>query len=109
MGHVIPSIGAGYPNNLPDNLYLMADKGYPNEQPLLTPWRRQRVRGHPDRAFFNTEFSRCREEVEHSIKRMKEYKVLSTLWRHPRNLANDVMLLCANLAQRHILLTRELR
>ena len=107
--HIVPPIGQGMPLCLPANSYLFADKGYPNEEPLLTPWRRQRLVGHPDRKFFNTEMSRHRESIEHAIKRLKEYKSMSSLWRHPRDNAAQVMELCAALAQRHIMLTRALR
>lgn len=107
--HIVPPIGQGMPLPLPENSYLLADKGYPNEEPLLTPWRRQRLVGHPSRTFFNTELSRHRESIEHTIKRFKEYKAIATLWRHPRGNAVQVMELCAALAQRHIVLTRALR
>ena len=107
--HIVPQIGQGTPNPLPPNAYILADKGYPNEDPLLTPWRRQRLDGHPDRQLFNQELGRLRESVEHSIKRFKEYKIVSNLWRHERALAVRVMELCASLAQRHIVLTRVIR
>ena len=107
--HIVPPIGHNMPLSLPPNVYLMADKCYPNEEPLLTPWRRQRLRGHPERRFFNREFSRHRESVEHAIKRFKEYKAVSHLWRNERADASTVMEVCAALAQRHILLTREIR
>ena len=106
---IVPPIGANFPHSLPPNAYIMADKGYPNEEPLLTPWRRQRLIGNPERRFFNQEFSRCRESVEHSIKRFKEYKAVSNLWRHTRANAAIIMELCATLAQRHILLTQVIR
>ena len=107
--HIAPPIGPGMPNSLPDNTYILADRGYPNEEPLLTPWRRQRLNGHPDRRFFNQELASCRQIVEHSIARFKEYRIISTLYRHRREDAQRVMELCAALAERHIRLSRAIR
>ena len=107
--HVAPPIGHNLPLSLPANVYLLADKGYANEDPLITPWRRQRVRGHPQRKLFNKELARHRESIEHTIKRFKEYKAASHIWRNNRADFLMVAETCASLAQRHIALTRQIR
>ena len=36
---MMPRIGPGEELHLPHELYILADKGYPEQYPLLTPWR----------------------------------------------------------------------
>ena len=105
---MMPRIGNGEELHLPEGLYILADKGYPCEYPLLTPWRVRDVAGDQRRQLFNLELRRVRVKVEHCIRRVKEYGAVSHLWRHERWMFPIVNELCAFLAQRHITLSRVL-
>ena len=68
----------------------------------LTPWRVRQVGGNQRRELFNLELRRARVKVEHCMRRMKEYRAVSHLWRHERWMFPIVSKLCVFLAQRHI-------
>ena len=99
---MMPKIGNGEQLHLPAGLYILADKGYPCQYPLLTPWREQDIAGDERRKLFNIEFRRVRVSIEHCIRRIKEYGAVNQLWRHERWMFPIVNELCAFLAQRHI-------
>ena len=103
---MMPRIGNGEELHLPAGLYILADKGYPCEYPILTPWRAGDVRDDQRRNLFNLELRRVRVRIEHCIRRVKEYGAVSQLWRHERWMFSVVNELCAFLAQRHIDLSR---
>ena len=103
---MIPRIGDGQHLHLPAGLYILADKGYPCEYRILTPWRAADVGGDQRRHLFNLELRRVRVRIEHCIRRVKEYGAVSQIWRHERWMFPLVNELCAFLAQRHIDLSR---
>ncbi len=82
-------IGPGTDNDMPVGVVLLADKAYGHIPPLLTPFRQtqirrmNRVEQHQARRF-NRQLSKCRVLVEHTIKHMKTYQAVGSLWRHPR-------------------------
>ena len=102
---MIPRIRNGEELHLPISLYISADKGYPCEYPLLTPWRERDVAGNERRKLFNLELRQKRVKIEHCIRRNKEYGAVNQLWRHERWMFPVVNELCAFLAQRHIYLS----
>ena len=55
---MMPKIGSGEQLHLPAGLYVLADKGYPCQYPLLTPWREQDIAGDECRKLFNIELRR---------------------------------------------------
>ena len=107
--HMMPRIGPGEELHLPHELYILADKGYPEQYPLLTPWREAAIAGRQQRQLFNLELHRVRVRIEHCIRRMKEYGAVHHIWRHQRWMFPIVTELCACLAQRHILLPNTTR
>ncbi len=105
---LMPRIGPGEELHLPHGLYILADKGYPLQYPLVTPWGVADAAGNPQRELFNLELRRARVRIEHCIRRVKEYGAVQNIWRHERWMFPVVVELCAFLAQRHISLSRVL-
>lgn len=100
----IEPIGPGLALDFPVNAFLLADKGYPDVQPLLTPFRQAQIRrlGQRNRrraVRFNRELSRKRVKVEHIFKYVKDYNSVAGIWRQERWLF---------LAERHITLFEQL-
>jgi hypothetical protein len=79
---MMPRVGDGEELHLPDGLYILADKRYPCEYPILTPWRERHMAGNKRRELFNLELKRVRVRIEHCIRRIKEYGAVNQLWRH---------------------------
>ena len=87
---------------IPLGLYILADKGYPLEYSLVTPWRQPNATGPTQRQLFNFHLKSVRVGIEHCIRRVKEYGAVKNLWRHERWMFPIVVELCAFLAQSHI-------
>ena len=107
--HLMEQIGHGTDNDMPVGLVHLADKGYGDIPPLLTPFRQTQIRrmnrfDQYQAGSFNRKLSKCRVLVEHTIKHMKTYQAVGSLWRHPRWFHPVVVELCTFLAQRHIVL-----
>ena len=102
---MMPDIGNGMPLNLPLGAYIIGDGGYPNRYPVLTAFRRQNELNE-EQELFNYRLRAARVQVEHKIRRMKEYRAVASIWRHPRWFFPIVAELTAFLAQRHIMLSR---
>ena len=88
-----------------DNCFLLGDKIYPNRYPVMTPYtsaqinRKQgRMRRHG--SLFNKYIRKYRVCVEHSICKLKCYRVVSSEWRHPRPVLPKVVKICASLVCR---------
>jgi hypothetical protein len=102
-------IGPGTNCDMPPNAYLLADKEYADVHPLLTRFRAVQIRRmamHDQRRArrFNRRLSRCRVIVEHTIKHVKTYLAVGSLWRHPRWFQPVVVELASFLAQSHVVL-----
>lgn len=102
-------IGPGTHFDMPPRVVLLADKGYGDIVPLLTPFRAAQIRRmpRPDQRRarqFNRKLSKCRIIVEHTFKYVKTYQAVGSLWRHPRWFQPTVVELCTFLAQRHVVL-----
>ena len=102
-------IGPGTNFDMPPNAYLLADNGYADVHPLLTPFRAVQIRRmamHNQRSAqrFNRRLSRCRVIVEQTIKHVKTYLAVGSLWHPPRWFQPVVVELATFLAQRHIVL-----
>lgn len=77
-------IGPGTAYDMPRGTVLLADKGYGDFVPLLTPFRAAQIRRMPmhqqRRARkFNRKLSQCRVIVEHTIKYVKTYQAVGSL------------------------------
>ena len=103
--YMMPRIGPGEELHLPLGLYILADKGYLEQYPLVTPWCEAAAAGRPQRGLYNLELRRVRVKIEHCIRRIKEYGALHHIWRHERWMFPIVAELCAFLTQRHIVLS----
>lgn len=111
--NLMERIGPGTNYDMPQNVFLLADKGYADTPPLVTPFRalqiRRMARGDQRRARrFNRTIAKCRILVEHTIKHVKTYRSISSIWRHPRWFQPIVVELCTFLAQRHVVLFEEI-
>ena len=74
-------IGPGTAYDMPRGTVLLADKGYGDFVPLLTPFRAAQIRRMPmhqqRRACkFNRKLSQCHVIVEHTIKYVKTYQAV---------------------------------
>ena len=86
----------------PQKCVLLGDKIYPNAHPVITLFTQSQIRRKPDRLQrkcrkFNRTLSEYRVLVEHVIGELKCYKVIGTLWRHPRTKLKRVTEICAGL------------
>ena len=103
-------VGPGQVLDLPNGVVLLADKGYPDNVPLLTPFRQAQIRAMRNNRErrrarkFNRELARKRVRVEHIFKQIKDFKCTSSIWRHPRWLLPSVIEVCTFLTERRITL-----
>ena len=107
--NLMERIGPGTNNDMPLDVVLLADKGYGDIPPLLTPFRAAQIRRLPRHVQrmarrFNRRLSRCRIIIEHTIKHVKTYQAVGSIWRHPRWFQPIVVELCTFLAQCHVVL-----
>ena len=105
-------IGPGLALDIPPGLVLLADKGYPDNPPLLTPFRQVQIRRMNRRDArrarrFNRELSSKRVKIEHIFKNLKDFKCVTGIWRHPRWLLPTVIELCAYLTELRLRLFEE--
>lgn len=111
--NLMERVGPGTNYDMPGDVFLLADKGYADRPPLVTPFRttqiRRMARADQRRArIFNQKLSKCRIIVEHTFKHVKTYRAISTIWRHPRWFQPIVVELCTFLAQRHVVLFEQI-
>lgn len=97
-------IGPGTACDMPRGTVLLADRGYGDFVPLLTPFWAAQIRRMPMHQQwrvrkFNRKLSQCRVIVEHTIKYVKKYQAIGALWRHPRWFQPVIVELCTFLAQ----------
>jgi hypothetical protein len=88
-----------------DNLYLLADKIYPNRHPLLTPFTRPQINAGPaeqqeEMKLYNLAVSSKRVYIEHVIGHFKVFRSISSIFRHDRHTIAMHVELCVGLAQR---------
>lgn len=107
--NLMERIGPGTQNDMPADVFLLADKGYADNPPLVTSFRAAQIRrmgrlNQRQARKFNRKISECRIIVEHTIKHMKTYRAVDYIWRHPRWFQPIVVELCTFLAQRHVVL-----
>jgi hypothetical protein len=103
----LPNIGPGEDLCFPDNCCILGDSIYPNRYPVVTPYRanqiaRQQPREQRRRRKFNRQLRRYRIYVEHVIKEIKTFRVIGSLYRHPRWELACLVELCAGMAQRRV-------
>ncbi|CAC5418870.1 unnamed protein product [Mytilus coruscus] len=111
--HRIGPIGPGDALDFPPQCYILADSIYPNGYPLVTPFKsveiiRQTRAEKRFRRKFNILHRNRRVYVEHVIKEIKTFKVIGSLFRHPRWKLSSIVELCAGLAKRRADLSGEL-
>ncbi|VDI45215.1 Hypothetical predicted protein [Mytilus galloprovincialis] len=98
-------IGPGQLMDFPNNCYILADSIYPNEYPLVTPFKsvdivRAPRREQRRRRKFNALHRKRRVYVEHIMKEFKTFRVVGSLYRHPRWQMASIVELCVGLSQR---------
>ncbi len=100
--------------NLPRNLFLLADMIFPNGHPLLVPYRRNAlnaVRNTPlyhRRVAINKVIRSYRPRVENIIKHIKDYAILDNVYRHPRDMQDQILDIIAGLTNRRLDMLDEL-
>ena len=82
--HSIPPIGGAGPLPFPAWGKLLADGGFPDVPPLITPWRAPRLVGHPLRQLMNSDLAFYRSTVEHSIGDLKVFASATDVYRNRR-------------------------
>ena len=100
---MLPDIGADL--LFPDQCVLLADKIYPNQYPLMTPYTTAQIRckqgRHRRRSLkLNRLIVKYRACAEHAIAEIKRYRAISSVWRHKRGLLPKVVHICAFLTSR---------
>ncbi len=103
----LPNIGPGQELPFPGHLRLLADSIYPNQYPLLTPYKAIAMRNvdileKRRRRRVNKRIRSRRVYVEHIIKDLKTFRVVTGIHRNRRELFPSIVELCAGLAQRKI-------
>ena len=98
-------LGVNGPLHFPEDCVLLADKIYPNRHPTITAFTTQQINRKPEHMKgksrkFNRLVSEYSIIVEHVIGDLKSYKVLGTLWRHPRPNLVDIFETCTALVNR---------
>lgn len=89
----------------PGDCILLADKIYPNRDPIMTPYTTQQIRRRDARqqrkcSKLNRLIQRNRVCVEHAIGEIKQYQSVSTVWRHSKRMLPQVVKICACLMRR---------
>ncbi|XP_061179072.1 uncharacterized protein LOC133187673 [Saccostrea echinata] len=84
----ILEIGPGQELDLPAGLFILADSGYPQTEPLVTPYKTADIIQQPQderrrRRKFNIRHRSKWVYVEHVIKDIKTFRVIGSLYRHP--------------------------
>ena len=88
--------------DFPAHCYLLADGIYPNEHPLVTAYKsaeivqRKQCVNIIDVYLFHRQ---GRVYVEHVIKEIKTYKIIGSLYRHPRWQMTSIVELCVGLSK----------
>ena len=101
----LPRIGPNEELDFPAEAYLLADKIYPSRYPLVTPFSaaqilRKPLNERPMCRRLNRKMSKRRIVVEHTIRNLKLFRVIGTLYRHPRRKVVMIVEICAGLAHR---------
>ena len=109
---MMPNIGyqANDPLQFPAECYLLADKGYPNRYPLITPYRVNQINPatQNEQRLYNTEHAAHRIYIEFVMRRMKTYRAVGLIFKHDWNMLPLVADISAFLAQRNIALLNAL-
>ena len=106
---MMPQIGYNAELNFPQNVVLSADKIYPSRYPLVTPYTRRQLNLRPPHIRrkcrkLNRLITHYRVKVEHPICDIKRYRVIGTLWRHPRRKMKKIVELCGVFVRRRKIL-----
>ena len=75
---------------------LLGDKIYPNGNCIITPYTAAQLA----RKEKNRNIRYYRIGVEHAFADLKQYKITSSVWRHPRPLLSQLVTICAGLVCR---------
>ena len=81
---------------------LLGDKIYPNGNCIMTPYTAAQLARKEDRMKrkckkLNRNIRYYRIGVEHAFAELKQYKITSSVWRHPRPLLSQLVTICAGL------------
>lgn len=119
MGHMndaqtfahLPSIDQRGPLTMPDGLCLLADTIYPNTNTIVTKYtaaqiNRMRPINRKKARKFNRILCSYRGYIERVFPSLKIFKVIGSLYRHPRWEMAAIVELCAGLAVRRLALFR---
>lgn len=101
---LLPNIGPMGPLHFPDDCYIVGDLAYPNRYPIVSPYTEREVRrGDRDRKREVNRMLRAKRiYVEHIIKHLKTFRVIGSLYRHPRHSVSRLTELCAGFSQRRV-------
>ena len=83
----------------PEQFFLSGDKIYPNGNCIMTPYTAAQLARKADRMKrkckkMNRKIHYYRIGVEHAFAELKQYKITSSVWRHPRPLLSPLVTIC---------------
>jgi len=103
--NMMTAMGNGLVLDIPRECYILGDCIYASRHPVITPFTQAQLRRQPrnqrrQSRSLNRRIRRRRVYVEHIIKLIKLYQIISTLYRHSREDISKIVCLCAQLAAR---------
>ena len=81
----------------PEQCVLLGDKIYPKGNCIMTPYTAHKEDRMKKKKKLNRNIRSYRIGVEHAFAELKQYKITSSVWRHPRQLVTTI---CAGLVCR---------
>ena len=86
----------------PEQCVLSGDKIYPKGNYIMTPYTAAQLARKEDRMKrkckkLNRNIRHYRIGVEHAFAELKQYKITSSVWRHPCPLLSQLVTICAGL------------
>ena len=82
----------------PEQCVLLGDKIYPNGNCIMTPYTAAQLARKEDRMKRKRYY---RIGVEHAFAELKQYKITSSVWRHPRPLLSQLVTTCVGFVCRN--------
>lgn len=104
---LMPLISPDGPLNFPGDCWLLADAIYPCRHPTLPPYKSNQIIRAPaeiqlEMKKFNKIHKRNRVYIEIVIGYLKHFRVIGSVYRHPRHALARIVELCAALAERRV-------
>lgn len=106
----MPAIGPGMELDFPPEAVLLADKAFPCDWPLITPYRGP-LNGVEDeelKRLWNRQINRYRVRVEHANNWVKDLHIIKYIYRQSREWHPTIVEICVSIAFRRLELVHSL-